>query len=92
MLTRERLEEEIATIAVLADDLYTMIIQGEGRKSEFIRTLDDIEETCRVMRAEIIRHARQWGAGIRKNGKPDRRFRANRTQDSAKTDLRFSDD
>lgn len=70
--------------------MYVAIETSTISKPEFIKCLRDIDNCCTQLRAYVVRHSRIWGQGIKKDGTPDRRFKANRINGTGRPDMRFS--
>lgn len=84
-------DELEGTVTKITDGAATLlaILTTKGSKIDFMKGIDDIEAACTQLRADVIRHSRRFGAGVTRDGRPDRRFKANR-EGLNKPDLRLN--
>lgn len=89
-IDRQELEDRLGKVLQVVEDGLVMLQDG-CRTPDFIRQVcDRLEAETRLLRADVIRHTRLHGKGLRHNGEPDRRFSKHRTAEDRMADLRFS--
>lgn len=84
MFGQSDFRREIKKLRTLARSLS---LKGVSKK-DFLAALASIEDQAATLRAMVIRHSRACRQGVRRDGKPDMRFSANRPP--ARRDLRRS--
>lgn len=77
---RNRCEGMGALILNMIDSLDTPG-RTELSKREFMAMIRGIEDQCAILKADVIKHSRKIGAGVTKDGRPDHRFKTNRTKE-----------